>query len=521
MRAILVLFAASQLWATNTYYISKSTGSDSYTSTQAQSKSTPWAHFRGMASCSSNCASYTPVAGDTFVLMGGDTWVNSDFPILWKWSGTAGSRITIGVDPTWYTGAAWARPIFDAQKATINGGAVVGNVMFQAGPYLSSATSYVTLDSIEMKGLYSPDKGSSGKLSYIQCNTNPCHYWTFNNIYIHGWSVATDGHCVLVLLPGPLGVGDAFTNGIIDGSDRTDAIPYTGSDTYHSGATGTCSALFHLPDRVTGNVIHDVPNAIVGEIQVAGPAGLEIGSNLIYNIIKTNNPAETHENAIETTDVHGGTYYIHDNVIHDIFYGESMMLGNSNETDYVWNNVIYNMSQTWPPSWPQNNGFTNMAVYAWNNTIVPAAATQCFTLSGYAGKFTSVTIQNNHCISTSATIAPASWNGTAATIDHNSLMTPTDTASFGYTSSQTFAYSPISGSVPTVRVGINLSSNCSGSLASICSGTGYACAYDAKSKSVICPARMPPVARPASGAWDIGAYVGALQPPTSLQVTVR
>src|ERR1035438_5998818 len=70
--------------AQHTYYVSKSIGSDSNTSTQAQSKTRPWAHFPGMASCASNCSGHTPVAGDTFVLMGCDTWVNADLPVLWN-----------------------------------------------------------------------------------------------------------------------------------------------------------------------------------------------------------------------------------------------------------------------------------------------------------------------------------------------------------------------------------------------------------------------------------------------------
>src|SRR6267142_1721560 len=57
--------------AATTHYISKSTGSDSNNGT---AKTSPWAHLPGMPSCTANCASYTPGAGDQFILMGGDTW---------------------------------------------------------------------------------------------------------------------------------------------------------------------------------------------------------------------------------------------------------------------------------------------------------------------------------------------------------------------------------------------------------------------------------------------------------------
>src|ERR1700735_490420 len=69
-----LFFTSASLFAQHTYYISKSTGSDSNSASAAQSKSSPWAHLPGMASCTSNCAAYSPVPGDQFILKGGDTW---------------------------------------------------------------------------------------------------------------------------------------------------------------------------------------------------------------------------------------------------------------------------------------------------------------------------------------------------------------------------------------------------------------------------------------------------------------
>src|SRR3984957_20427463 len=101
---------SASAFAQHTYYISKSTGSDSNTSTLAQTKSTPWAHFPGMTGCTSACAAYTPVPGDHFILKGGDTWSAPDLGIYFQWSGTSSSRIYIGVDQTWYAGSSWVRP---------------------------------------------------------------------------------------------------------------------------------------------------------------------------------------------------------------------------------------------------------------------------------------------------------------------------------------------------------------------------------------------------------------------------
>ena len=102
-----VAFAASgSMIAATTHYIAAN-GVDSNDGT---SEGAPWAHLPGMASCTANCASYTPAAGDQFILRGGDTWANASFPIAWTWSGSSGSPIYIGVDKTWYSGSTGTGP---------------------------------------------------------------------------------------------------------------------------------------------------------------------------------------------------------------------------------------------------------------------------------------------------------------------------------------------------------------------------------------------------------------------------
>ena len=109
------LLASCCVLAQNTYYVSFSTGADTNTSTQAKSKATPWKNLKYMTSATSNAASYTVVAGDTFILMGCDDWPNASFPINWAANGTSGAHITIGVDNTWYNTtncpSSWNRPI--------------------------------------------------------------------------------------------------------------------------------------------------------------------------------------------------------------------------------------------------------------------------------------------------------------------------------------------------------------------------------------------------------------------------
>jgi hypothetical protein len=87
MRRILQLVCLLALclpaFAQHTYYISKSLGSDSASTTAAQSKSTPWAHFPCMHGATSVAAGYCAsiVAGDHFIHYGGDTWVAADLGI--------------------------------------------------------------------------------------------------------------------------------------------------------------------------------------------------------------------------------------------------------------------------------------------------------------------------------------------------------------------------------------------------------------------------------------------------------
>src|ERR1700676_1398838 len=182
----LALTTAENASAT-TYYISTS-GSDSNASTQAQSKSTPWAHLPGMANASAAAASYTPVAGDTFVLRGCDSWLNSSFPIAWPWSGSSGNLITVTVDKSWYnTGACpsgWNRPIFDAQSAVISSaGSECGGPVHNA--FLLDSGSYNLFAWIEARDMY---WAGSCQNSYIVYDTGANN--TIDNWYAHNWTQA-------------------------------------------------------------------------------------------------------------------------------------------------------------------------------------------------------------------------------------------------------------------------------------------------------------------------------------------
>jgi hypothetical protein len=503
LASMVVLSVCAPSFGATAYYISKSSGLDSNTSAQAKSKATPWAHLPGMASCTSNCGSYTPTAGDTFILMGCDVWVNTDLPVLWNWSGASGSLITITVDKTWYNTSncpsAWNRPVFDAQKTVLS-----PDVLFRAAS--SGNTSYVTLDNIEMRGLACAGT-CSGTQNMVACYNN-CTNWTFSNLYLHGWNIVTDGNCFL-FQSAVTTTGTTFTQNVIDGSDATGALP--------PGAT--CNAIYPtLVTTTSNNVIHDLANGIVGHADSGGVA--TINGNLIYNIAQSN--AGNHPNAMEI--VGGGTYYIYNNVVHDAV-GESLMFGNTGEVDYVWNNLWYNILGNTPEG-PQTRGQTGITSTFWNNTIVPPSGGTCIQFSGQpGGSFTSITIENTHCISTGP-FASGSFSGTAPILNNNVLMTPTIATAQGYTASQTYAYSPTSSGGGTVGAGktiCGVEKTCAGDLAALANDTVYSCTQQTVNGvvEVVCPARAV-VPRPGDvGAFQYAAGGGAPAPPTSLAAVVQ
>jgi hypothetical protein len=134
--------------------------------------------------------------------------------------------------------------------------------------------------------------------------------------------------------------------------------------------------------------------------------------------------------------------------------------------------------------------------------------------------------QNNHCVTEgSNAIDPNFANYGTLTNTNNLAMSHATSTSDDYTSSQTYAYSPTSGSSPTVSAGVNLTSSWPSGFSP--TSTGYGCTYNNASSpvGVACPADTE-TARPTSAAWDVGAYqyssaASAPNPPTGLTGVVQ
>jgi hypothetical protein len=506
--ALLIAVLMTGHLSATTYYIAAN-GSDS---NNGSSKSTPWAHLPGMSTWT---GSHTPVAGDTFILRGCDDWGNSNFPVNWTWSGTSGSHITIGVDQTWYNTSncpsSWNRPKFDAGGAVINPPECTNQNAF----FKFNNSSYVDVNWIELTGFYwaSPNTGGSCYGYDFWFSTSGSND-TWNYGYIHNWtmnsSVADD------IDNGIQGSG-TMTNTVIDNSDGTQ---YTG-----------------IGDRWTTlrSVFKYVSNAY------KPTSGGEFGYSDISHV-GTIDPGghSVHPNCIETVSSGTQTFWIHDNRVHDMPGAseqcESLQVGNTGETDYIWNNIWYNLGNADIIRLPQNNATGVLGFYFMNNTFVASGGNVC----GAAGSNTTNWVNafvmvNNHCITPTAPggtsqsqemLSGGTITGATLVAFSNNIVETLATANAnGYTNSETFVYSPVSGTVETVGAGANLTSTHWPSGYST-NDTTYACNEQTVNGVVqsVCPARTSN-SRPSSGAWDAGAYQfdppGSVSPPSGLAAVVQ
>src|SRR5580700_2584232 len=476
-----------------TYYIAAN-GADSNNGT---SESTPWAHLPGMATWTGG---HNPVAGDTFIQRGCDVWSNANFPILWTWSGASGNPITIDRDTTWYNTAScssWNRAVFNA------GGSVMGGTECPDGSnnyhnfFLNIAASNTYWGWIEAKGLYWAGTCSDGGLITIQSGQNH----TFDHFYMHGWSAnhstAIDIQGFVSYLGGSGACGSLSTTnctwqyGVFDNSD---------GDGNSGGGTQSFNSMFSIYKAMT-NAIKPYSNG-------------EIGGNLITGITYSFDGV-THENCIETIQAQGSnTYYIHDNLITGNTECEGLQIGNGGEIDYVWNNI-------WNSAGGGNNGpqvpqaSPSGSMYFWNNTVA-GGWPYCIQNAGHGSAFTGTFwAANNHCINSNSSITDGTFTASTLKVSNNVGMTPATAKSQGYTSIETYMFSPLStcaaATCSTLGAGTDLTpfwpngtSPSGGTFTT--NDTNYACQEQTVDGVVqaVCPER--PLTNLRSSSWDAGAF---------------
>jgi hypothetical protein len=559
----------ASLGVTNCYYVAASGSDTSYdgTTETVSGSHGPWLHAPQMPNCSGNCATVQNQsggipAGTGIILRGGDTWHfgnSSATPYAggtWEWNngqtpnGTSSKPLYVGVDQTWYSGGAWSRPILTADNplcnaGTANGTTCISNPSNSCAPSAGSACTglfyvnscpyqvgssnnlvdvtfrqYYIIDNLEMTGLCQSDSGQPGAHDVYMRYGSAQAPLTFTNLYIHGWShtqwvapngqpACSSGVCVNVL---------AFNGSVINGSvgETVEEDVVDGADSDPIGA-GACFGGFY---NVAYNAFRYTSQCI--------PNGLHLFHDNLYEYFYENG----HSNLLEDLNESAGADAIYNNLFRHIESGCTSGCGAglwpsppSGTTNYMFNNLIYDQGNIEALNIGQNSG-NQGTVDFFNNTVEwgnSGAWSNCGLPPGYTWTLNSI---NNHFIDDSSPYNTSSHClSPNFTESHDLVMSHSTATTGGYTSSQTFVYSPTLSNSPTVGAGTNEQSFCTAMLGSsdpqiqaagaACqSDTGYACSYNSTSHAVSCPGRTANL-RPSSAVWDAGTYEygTSAQPP--------
>lgn len=498
---------------TQCFYADYVNGSDSNAGT---SESAPLQHLPGMTGCAKNCSAITPSAGEGFILRGGITWPNASLGWYWIWSGTGTTSspgctgpgcIYIGVDPTWYSGSAWARPILNA------GGTTVASTSGSINTIFGCYCNYIVFDNIELTGLYwsgTPSYGSSVNIGLTGGDPGIGTNDTFEHLYIHGWSHGTSASGTVESpcgFDGDTGDPNNNANTILEYS------VISGADTDKASCNG---AVFGSPPYIAYNVFEYVASAMVIDSPVA------VHDNIIQNVV-TSFDSTAHENALEENFSQNTLVY--NNVFRHIGSGSLTLwlAPDSGYTAYVFNNVIYDtdVGNVIDLAASLKTGTSGKVVF-WNNTVECGqdSAPDAVCVANINSALTAVTLQNNHFITNIGSYW--STNGPTPLLGNNLLQTKSVANGQGYTSSQVYAFSPTA-AYPTNSTpgqGSSATSLCSASGVTACSSdTTYGVVYNTTNHTVSTPGRT-------SSAWknppDIGAYSygsSGLAAPTNAQGT--
>jgi hypothetical protein len=507
----------SGIGVTSCYFVSKSLGADTNSGT---SESSPWAHVPGMYGCAGNCAALTPTAGEGFIMRGGDMWLNADLGVYWAptWAGTSSHPMYIGVDPSWFAGSSWTRPIWNVQGQGI--GAYPGNCAI-----LCDWANYTIFDNIEIKGM-----GTSGGSGGTIVQAYGAQYASFQRLYIHGWSHAASGDWDNgnVYVAGNGAVGTCLHDSVIDGSDTTQDM---------------LAALFSTVPCAYNNYIGFVTNGMEA-------TGSNIHDNTFGPIV-TPFSGITHQNHLFHFGPDNGAtnQFIYNNVISVTKLGgasggavSQWINGNESNsaTAYAFNNVIYDVgSGNVVNTGPHSGAAGTMVVF--NNTVECGSDSNLCGGGGnaQAGPSGAISWTNDYWINSNGVPPLYCYTTYSPCTNSNELTQTLSTANGqGYTSTSTYAFQPTSSNGSTVGKGANLTSTCSAisnssaEVAAWATAAGAACQNDTTygvtyntTNHTVSLARVPN-ARGTSGSWDAGAYqysAGNQQPnpPTGLTAVVQ
>jgi hypothetical protein len=536
---------------TKCYFIDYASGSDANNGT---TESAPWQHAPGFANATGAAAAHTPVAGEGWIFKGGVTVDYHAWPAFVPYGGTGSNPTYIGVDPVWFTGGSWTRPIF-------SGGGSKGYDA-NARSFLTDVahnTNYFIIDSIEFTGLYwSSNCGpnTQNACGYLATHSfNGSRNWEAKNLYVHGWSHGTTfydpgnyQYLIGVGMQAATGTQSSVHDSIFDGSDTTKDCCGAGDAaiTYNNYYAYLDNMFFQQAPNGQVSVFHD--NYIVHQTGTGGnnsvhsncfhsfAAGLTTtgGTFLVYNNYIDCKDAGTQAEGI-LFEVNGVTVYIFNNVV--TFgnpYGVSASLGNTGgNTYYVFNNTLQ----------------------PYGDAVVTTPTATCYTISGNSiGTFA-----DNFCLTNNndslSYLAYSGFSGSASfpspkfsvncgtgrgaqtNLGMSQICAPigsgNGTGNINIT--ETYPFAPMdSTAVAKVGTGQNNTAFCT-AISAINAAAGTAClsdtslgvCYDPALHTVTWPYRTP-VARPTGTAnWTNGAYesgigtTASLYPPRCLTAKVN
>ena len=535
------LVTLASLGITNGCFYAAASGSDSNTGTD---ETHPWLHFPGMGGCSSTCAATTPANGTGFILRGGDTWHASNGtpaicgsgPCQWSWSWrstSSGAPQYIGIDIAWFnngncassTASLPCRPVLSMDNAlttsvpgscTYDDSAISGLKL--TNPVSNSTASYIIVDGLEFTGkCFASNSISNNSVGYF--------YRTGTNIniyrsYFHGWSMtstAYDGHAAISGYGGVASDNNGIYSSVIDGVDSTNST-FGGISCTNAVNGSPCNSGWGIQGdcaTVAYSIIRFTTNAILCTNPIL------VHDNLFefnYATLDGNLNGGPHPNIVENpTDV-GLTFTFYNNLVRHNLMNVNVWVEGQNQ--WIFNNVIFDSGTSAANCVMIQSGTATWNAYIYNNTLNNNDGNGCKVQYLASPSGGNVYYANNHFIAMGGTALTNVYinnsGGTATTNDNGGELYQTQVVANGqgYTNGNNYAPS-LGGS--TIGAGNNETSSCSAFSAdsALCSGTSVGVSEVSgpnSGKYISYPATAINT-RPASGAWDAGAYEFQTAPP--------
>lgn len=535
--------AAVPSGVTHFYFIDYVSGSDSNT---GASETAAFQHLPCSANATSNAAAAcTSASGTGWILKGGVTLDYHSWPANVPYGGTSAAPTYLGVDPGWYTGSSWARPIF-------SGGGSSGYDASTQGLLTdySHHTSYFVLDNIEFTGLYwTSTSGNSSPYAFIYAGSYSWladSNWEAKNLYVHGWSHAAGaydpaGYQRLISLPQGGTTYSALSSvhdSVFDGSDSSQdccGAIYAGH-VYNNYIQYLVDA-FNSPLVTNGLILfHD--NTVHHEVLSSTGVHENCFQVYAYNGVQSGGSAIAYNNYLDCKDIGtsaeglffetiGATNYAFNNMV---LFGQpaGVSLGGwsattASNTFYVFNNSVqaYNAAGT----------STNTCFTPNFNTVTFMSGNFCVTNNGNAASFVVYQQQSGYSTTFVGPTFSITCNGGAQTnLGMSQICAPigTGNGTGNLNQTETYPFAPLDSTASgTVGTGPNNSTYCP-ALSSLYSGAGTAClsdttlgvSYNTLTHTVSYPARTA-IARPTGGsAWQNGAYQYASGTNYTLTVSI-